>query len=99
MDVLEELLPAQNTSYELGLKFKLPQSEVEAIHSTHSQPRERLLRILLAFAKQAEPRPTWGVIVEALRSPAVDLTALASKVEAAHFPEPTSTLPETKGKL
>ena len=101
MDVLEELLPAQNRSYELGLKLKLPQSEVESIHSQHPQPRQRLLHILIAFANQTEPKPTWRVIVEALRSPAVNLPELAKKVEAAHFAEPTSThdvLPETEGK-
>ena len=91
MDVLEELLPAQNKSYELGLKFKLPQSEVESIHSTYSKPRNCLLQILIEFTNQAEPRPTWRVIVEALRSRAVNLPALARKVEAAHFPDPTST--------
>ena len=37
-------------------------------------------------------------IVDALRSPAVNLPALAKRVEAAHFPDPTSTsdvVPET----
>ena len=102
VDMLEELLPAQNKSYEMGLKLKLPQHEVESIHSAYSKPRSRLLHILIGFANQAEPRPTWGVIVEALRSPAVNLPALAAGVEAAHLPDPTTTprevvLPETTG--
>ena len=91
VDLLEELLPAQNKSYELGLKFKLPQSEVESIHSTYFKPRNRLLHTLIEFTNQAEPRPTWMVIVEALRSPAVNLPALARRVESAHFPDSTST--------
>ena len=98
MDVLEELLPAQNKSYELGLKLKLPQSEVESIHSQHPQPRQRLLHILIAFANQTKAKPTWRVIVEALSSLAVNL---ARELGAAHFAEPTSTrdvLPETEGK-
>ena len=89
-DVLEELLPAQNKSYELGLKLKLPQHEVEAIHSRHLSSDERLREILIKFLKQAEPRATWRVIIEALRSPTVDDKALARKVEAAHFPHPTA---------
>ena len=91
VDVLEELLPAQDKSYELGLKLKLPHHEVESIHSLYSKPRSRLLHILIGFTNQTEPRPTWRVIVEALRSPAVNLPALARRVEAAHFPDTTAT--------
>ena len=87
-DILDELLPAQNQSYVLGLKFKLPQSEVEGIKETYSKPRNRLLQILIEFLKQAEPRPTWRFIVDALRTPAVNLPALASKVESAHSGPP-----------
>ena len=100
VDVLEELLPAQNKSYELGLKLKLRQHEVDSIHSTYSKPRSRLLHVLIEFTNQTEPRPTWRVIVEALRSPAVNLPALAKSVEAAHFPDPTAirdVLAETTG--
>ena len=84
VDVLEELLPAQNKSYELGLKLKLPQHEVDSIHSTYSKPRSRLLHVLIEFTNQTEPRPTWRVIVEALRSPAINLSALARRVELVH---------------
>ena len=91
VDVLEELLPAQNKSYELGLKFKLPQHVVEAIHSKELPPDKYLLKVLIKFLQQVDPRPTWRVVVEALRSPAVNLPALARRVEAAHFPDPTAT--------
>ena len=84
-----------------GLKLNLPVHEVEAICARYSDPRTRLLHIIIAFLEQAEPRPTWRVIVGALRSPIVKLTALARKVEAAHFPDLTATrdvVPETTGK-
>ena len=90
VDILEELLPAQNRSFDLGLRLRLPHHEVEGIHSTHSDPRSRLLHVILAFLNQSEPRPTWRVIVDAVRSPAVNLPRLADKVEAAHFPDLTS---------
>ena len=86
-DILEELLSAQNQSYILGLKLKLPLHEVEAIDLKYLSPRERLLHVIIAFLRQAEPRPTWRVIVEALRNPIVNLPALARSVEAAHVPE------------
>ena len=93
MDVLEELLPAQNKSYELGLKLKLPQHVVEGIHSKDLPPDKYLLKILIKFLHQVEPRPTWRVIVQALRSPVVDLPALAKAVEEDHFPDPQPLVP------
>ena len=89
VDVLEELLPAQNKSYEIGLKLKLPQYVVEAIHSKELPPDKYLLKVLIKFLQQAEPKPTWSVILEALKSPAVDLPVLARAVEAAHLPTST----------
>ena len=83
-DILEELLDAQNHSHVLGLKLKLKFRDVEAIFATHAHPKDRLLRIIIAFLNQVEPRPTWRVIVDALKSPAVDLPVLAKKVEEAH---------------
>ena len=76
--------------------------DVEAIQATYQQPKDRLLHIIIAFLNQTEPRPTWRVIVNALKSPVVDLTALASRVEAAHFPHPTATrdvVTDTAGML
>ena len=81
IDVLEELLPAQNQSYVLGLKLKLPLHVVDAIHSTQSQPHNRLLEVLIAFMKQVEPMPTWKSIADVLRSPAVNLPHLALKID------------------
>ena len=85
VEVYEELLPAQNKSYELGLKLKLPHHVVEAIHK-ELPPEKRLLQILIRFLQQAEPRPTWRTIIEAIRSPAVNLPLLAERLEAVHFP-------------
>ena len=88
----------------LGLKLDLPVREVEAIFTKYSDPRDRLLHIIIAFLRQAEPRPTWRVIVGALRNPIVNLPALARRVEAfeaTHFPDLTSArdvVPETTGK-
>ena len=100
-EILDELVEAQNHSYVLGLKL-LPPHEVEAIHRQYQDPLDRLLHILLAFTKQIQPRPTWRVIVEALRSPSVNLPALATRVKATNFPDPTSTrdmVPKTTGGM
>ena len=89
--LLDELLEARNKSRIFGLKLNLPLHVVDAIQSTYSLPEDCLLQVLIEFTKQTDPRPTWRVIADALRSPAVNLPRLAEKVEAAHFPDPTST--------
>jgi hypothetical protein len=84
IDVLEELLDVQHKSYILGLKLKLPLSVVEKIHSKHAQPRDQLLHVLREFLCQKNRRPTWRVIVDALKSRVVDAQRLARRVEEAH---------------
>ena len=90
-NVLEEILEAQKQSYALGLKLKLPLYIVDGIYEKYSQPRDRLLQILTAFLQQREPRPTWRAIIATLRIPAVNLSQLAMRVKAAHFPHPTAS--------
>ena len=90
--VLEEILEAQSHSYVLGVKLNLPLNVLDTIHSTTNPlPHDRLLQVLLEFTKQIEPRPTWRAIVAALRNPAVNLHQLAMTVEAAHFPDSTTS--------
>ena len=92
-DILEELLEAMNKAYELGLVLKLLPHELEAIKKASSNAQECLLQVILAFLRRVEPKPTWMVIVDALRNRIVNLTALAERVEAAHFSGPTATQP------
>ena len=89
--MLEELREARNHSYDIGLKLELGRPAVNAIHLAYLKPEDRLRNVLIEFMNQTDPRPTWRVIIDALRSPEVNLPHLAEKVEAAHFPGPTST--------
>ena len=57
---------------------------MESICEKYSEPRDRLLQVIIKFTKQVEPKPIWRAIVTALRSPAVNLPQLAMRVEAAH---------------
>ena len=82
---MQELLPAKTKSYELGLTLNLQPYEVQSIHNTHTDPQQRLLYILTEFLDQVNPKPTWEVIVNALRNPAVNLHRLAGEIEAAHL--------------
>ena len=58
VNVLEEILEAQNQAYVFGLKLPLPQNTLDAICHTHSQARDRLHQVIIEFLQQVEPRPT-----------------------------------------
>ena len=94
VDILEELLPAQNSSHELGLKLGLSPERVQGIHDRYSDPRQRLRQVIIEYVNETE-RPTWSSIVAALKSRLVDLPRLASRVEAAHSPDDTATASDT----
>ena len=97
--IVEELLPAQNKSHLLGLKLNLPRYEVAATHSRYSDPVDRLLHVITEFLRRTvTPKPTWRVIVEALRSPLVNLPDLARRVEADHFPD-LASIPQNSGMV
>ena len=85
MSVLDEILEAQNDSNVIGLQLRVPPHVVESIHSTHSQPRDRLLHVLLEFLKKVEPRPTWRVVADALRRPSVNFPHLAQNIESKYL--------------
>ena len=91
VDALEELLEAQNESFILGLKLRLAKHVVQSIHKTYSDPKERLLHVLLEFNEQTEPKPTWGLITEALKSPVIGMNKLAEKIESTHMVKHSSS--------
>ena len=95
--IARELNDAQSESFGLGLELEVPLPTIESIHLQHRRPRDCLLHVIIAFLKQVEPRPTWGIIVKALMSPVVNLPVLARKVEATHFPNHEATLQAIKG--
>ena len=82
--ILAELLPAKNQSVFLARKLKIPNHTVETIHKEHVDQKERLYRVIQAFLKGVEPRPTWRIILDALRSPVVNLPRLAEEIEGRH---------------
>ena len=100
VNILEELREAQNSAHLLGFMFRIEPMKVDAICQAYQNPKERLYQIILVFLRQAEPPPTWRAILNALKSPLVNLTALAKRVEAAHFPDPTASRdpPTTSGE-
>ena len=96
LDLVEELLPAKIRSRELGLALKLPPTVISEIHDSFSDPRLRLFHILLEFTSQSQPRPTWRLLIDALRSSEVRLPALAHRLEEIYIP--TSVPSTTAGE-
>ena len=89
-NVLRELLPSQNESYNLGLLLGLQNHEIDAIHTTNFFPERCLREVIIRFLQQApESRRNWRVIADALSDPLVNHQALAESVKAAHFPNST----------
>ena len=100
VNILEELTEALGQANILGVMLSIKPVELEVISKMYQDPKERFYQIILAFLRQAEPPPTWKAIVNGLRSPIVNLTALAKRVEAVHFPDPTASRdpPTTSGE-
>ena len=67
---------------------------MDGIHSKEMEPERYLLKVISEFLNEVGSRPTWGVIVDALRSPVVRLNQLAKEVEAAHFSDATAAIRE-----
>ena len=80
----EELAKAAPHAGKLGLQLGLQKDKIDAIKSAHQRDEDQLIQVISAFLKKASPKPTRRVIVEALRSPTVNLPALAMRVEADH---------------
>ena len=89
MKVCEEIAEAQNESYNIGLKLELEYHVVEGIHNDirYKKPFDQLLHVLIEASKRVDPGLTWGSIVDALRSPGVNLPGLARKIANEHCPE------------
>ena len=84
IEILEEILPAQIKSYNLGLKLKIPLHVVKAIHAKHQSTEDHLREVIETFLNGVGSEPTWRVIVDALRSPSVNLQQLADTIENKH---------------
>ena len=62
---------------------------MDAICSKHSSPTDHLLDVISAFLKN-NATPTWRTIINALKTPAVNLPYLARRLKSSHFPKPAS---------
>ena len=85
--IVVELLPVQTKSMQLGRLVGLPTATIDVILDQNKNDLEKqLFWIIEEFVKQTEPRPTWRVILNALRSPLLMKDHLACEIEGKLFP-------------
>ena len=84
MDITGKILEAKNLSSILGCYLKIPNYIVDRIHLQYSKPADCLYYVIEAFLKQAEPRPTWRAILDALTSRIIYLPHLVEEIERHH---------------
>ena len=81
--MLEEILASSTRWYEIGLRLKFSVDKLDVITSQFSDPRHCLRELLKEWLKgAAATRPTWGALVEALRSQTVGEPELADQLAA-----------------
>ena len=86
-EIVAAILDAQTKSERLGRVLKLPASTVSGIHKQYRDPEDCLFHVVDEFVKQVDPRPTWRVILNALRHLTVRQTFLANAIERKHCPQ------------
>ena len=79
--VWEAAFESRTKSYDIGLILKVPVDTLDSIAAQFDAPREKLREILKVWLKTAT-KPTWQAILDALRSPIVGESSLATNIEA-----------------
>ena len=84
-DVLEETLGSSTKWYRIGLRLKVPVAKLDGIRKEFNDQQECLCEMLKEWLKStAGTKPSWEVLVEALRSQTVGETQLADQLETNH---------------
>lgn len=82
-DVLEDTMDCSAKWEKLGIRLKVPTDKLDAIKNQSGDSGDHLCEVLKLWLKRvARSRPTWGVLVEALRSQTVGAPKLADELEA-----------------
>lgn len=84
----EELIDVKYKSKNLAILLKLPPSTVDAIHEGKCIIRSPFTNVVMQFIRH-NPRPTWRIILKALRDPQMSDFVLASKIESQLHSTPT----------
>ena len=97
-DLVEELHDVKTKWRAIGVQLEMEPSKLRQIdYSYKADPEAAFMDMMEAWLVQLEPPPSWGAIVDALRSRSVGETALASDIENRRCPgRPASAPPSMR---
>ena len=99
-DILRKLLGLENKAQNLGRVLKLPTYTINNTPLPNPVNHAATSYIIDELLKQVEPRPTWRVILAALRDPLVGEAGLARDIETSLMEgSAVSTLPVAQPEL
>ena len=81
LNVMEELADVRAKWYNIGLGLGLSVGTLNSIETEHSNNSDSLRATLMKWLKTYSPPPTWGKVVETLRTKTVDEARLAAHLE------------------
>ena len=98
-NVFEELHDVRAKWYDFGLQIKTRSSDLDAIKQKNREDPQDCFRELLSnWLRQADPKPTWEVVISALRSRTVGFEQLAESMAKKFLDTQTNTACDSKVK-
>ena len=92
-DIVRHLLDVQSKAKTLGRLLKVPKAIIDVTPQSTSDPQAPLFHIIDECLKQVDPKPTWRLILNALRDPLIGEHSLAQEIEVSLTMTSSSTLP------
>ena len=83
--VRNELFDAAMKWYDIGLEVGLECSTLDNIRDMYQDNKDCLREMIKCFLNQVNPRPSWKIVVDALRSKAVNFGQLAETIENSYY--------------
>jgi hypothetical protein len=90
-DISERLLGLQNKPKLLSRALKLPLTVIDSVpkRTQTSEVLDALIYVIESLVRQVEPRPTWRLILDALKSQLMNEAALSKQIEEDIVPKST----------
>ena len=80
--LLNALHPVRASWYNIGLELDIPHTKLDCFTQTYFDPSVLMREMLKHWLDAAiDPSPTWEAVITALKSPLVDKSDIATKLE------------------
>ena len=83
-EILQEIVEVKDKSETFGHLLRVPRVLLYSFRQEYNDPQDHLLHVIDEFLKGVNPRPTWRVIIDALRHPLLKYYELAQEIENKH---------------